>query len=102
DALPEAEALLLLEEALLDENTSARWQARILRIARGPVDLAGFYRMALSTAASPARVRGALLGLGESGARGDVALVKPYLEAERPSVRRAALRALADLEPVST
>jgi hypothetical protein len=96
------EAVRLLEEALLDENTSARWQARILRIARGPLDLAGFYRTALFTAATQSRVRGALLGLGESGTRGDVALVKPYLEANRPSVRRAALRALADLEPVST
>jgi len=73
----------------------------MLVLARGPFDLAGFYRGALSGADRPAPVRGALLGLGESGTADDVACVMPFLSAERLSVRRAALRARANLEPLS-
>jgi HEAT repeat protein len=92
----------LIEAALVDVNTTARWQARVLILQQGPCDLADFYRRALTTASSPARLRGALLGLGESGTRDDLSLVSSYLGAERLSVRCAAIRALADLEPLMT
>jgi hypothetical protein len=71
-------------------------------LQRGPFDLAAFYRRALSTATQPAIVRGALLGLGESGTASDVALLQPFLSADRLGIRRAALRARADLEPLSS
>ena len=92
----------LTEAALLDENSSARWQARILRLQHGPIDLAEFYRRAVSSAPTRARLRGALIGLGESGTKDDIARVVPHLQADETSVRRAALRALAGLEPSST
>jgi hypothetical protein len=100
--LPPARARQLIEEALLDINPTARWQARALILQPGPFDLAAFYRSALETAGSPARLRGALLGLGESGTPEDPSVISGYLTAERLSVRCAALRALADLEPLAT
>ena len=99
--LSDDEARPLVEAALLDTQTTARWQARALVLARGPFDLAGFYRRVLSAADQPALVRGALLGLGESGTADDVARVVPFLSADRLRVRCAALRARADLEPLS-
>ncbi len=100
--LPPEQARRLIEAALIDVNTTARWQARVLILQQGPYDLADFYRRALTTASSPARLRGALLGLGESGTRDDLFLVASYLTTERLSVRCAAIRALADLEPLTT
>ena len=97
--LGEDQARKLLEAALLDTNTAARWQARTLILARGLFDLAGFYRRTLASATQPAVVRGALLGLGESGKPDDLALVTPFFSAERLSVQCAALRARVDLEP---
>ena len=100
--LSDDQATTLLEAALLDTNTSARWQARALVLQRGPFDLAAFYRRVLSAASQPAMVRGALLGLGESGTADDVALLMPSLSADSLGVRCAALRARADLEPLSS
>ncbi|HEY7376659.1 MAG TPA: hypothetical protein VIF57_31155 [Polyangia bacterium] len=99
--LPDGDARPLLEAALLDANTTARWQARVLMLARGPFDLAAYYRRVLSTAAERAAIRGALLGLGESGTVADVAVVVPFLSADRARVSGAALRARAGLEPFS-
>ena len=101
-SLAEEQARELLEAALLDTNTTARWQARAFILQRGPFDLVGFYRRALSVATQPARVRGALLGLGESGKPDDVTHLGPFLSAERLGVRCAALRARAGLEPLSS
>jgi HEAT repeat protein len=100
--LPAARARTLVEGALLDENTTARWQARVLRLAQGPIDLGAFYRQALAGATTAAGLRGALLGLGESGTRADVPLAEAHLGDARVSVRRAAIRALAGLEPAAT
>jgi HEAT repeat protein len=100
-SLSDDEARPLLEAALLDTHTTARWQARVLVLARGPFDLAAFYRRVLAAAKKPALVRGALLGLGESGTAVDIARVVPFLSADRLRVRCAALRARADLEPLS-
>lgn len=100
--LSDDEARPLLEAALLDTHTTARWQARSLVLARGPFDLAGFYRRVLSSANQPALVRGALLGLGESGTAEDVARVVPFSSADRLRVRCAALHARADLEPLAS
>jgi HEAT repeat protein len=100
--LTPSDARKAVEEALLDENSSARWQARIIRLAQGPIDLAEFYRRALSNASTPAQLRGALLGLGESGTQDDRALVLPFVDSDRVGVRRAALRALSGIEPIET
>ena len=70
-------------------------------LARGPFDLAAFYRRVLAAANQPALVRGALLGLGESGTLDDVACVVLFLSADWLRVRCAALRARADSEPLS-
>jgi HEAT repeat protein len=99
--LSDDEARPLLEAALLDTHTTARWQARMLVLARGPFDLAAFYRRVLSTATQSAAIRGALLGLGESGTVDDVGCVVPFQSADRARVRGAALRARAGLEPLS-
>ena len=101
-SLSDDQARILIEAALLDTNTSARWQARALILQRGPFDLAAFYRRVLSAATQPAVVRGALLGLGESGTTDDVALLMPFLSADRLGIRCVALRACADLEPLSS
>jgi HEAT repeat protein len=101
-SLGEDQARKLLEAALLDTNTTARWQARALILQRGSFDLAAFYRRTLASATQPAVVRGALLGLGEAGKPDDLAFVTPFSSAERLSVRCAALRARADLEPLSS
>jgi hypothetical protein len=100
--LPADETRALAEAALLDGNTSARWQARALRLALGPFDLAAFYRRALATPKSPSIVRGALLGLGESGTRCDVDLIAPFAAAGTPGLRAVALRAWASLEDLAT
>jgi HEAT repeat protein len=99
--LSDDEARPLLEAALLDTHTTARWDARVLMLARGPFDLAAFYRRSLATATHPAGIRGALLGLGESGTVDDVACVEPFLSADRARIRGAALRARAGLEPLT-
>ena len=101
-SLSDDEVRPLFEAALLDTHTTARWQARVLVLARGPFDLAGFYRRVLGEATQPVLVRGALLGLGESGTTEDVARVVPFLSADRLRVRCAALHARADLEALST
>jgi HEAT repeat protein len=100
--LPAERGRVLVEGALLDENTTARWQARVLRLTQGPVDLGEFYRRALAGATTAAGLRGALLGLGESGTRADVSLANAHLGDARVSVRRAAIRALAGLVPTAT
>jgi hypothetical protein len=100
--LSDEQAKPLFEAALLDTNTTARWQARAFMLARGPFDLAAFYRRALSLATQPAAIRGALFGLGESGTKDDLPMVLPYLSADRLGVRCAAVRARADLEPLSS
>jgi hypothetical protein len=100
--LSDEETRPLLEAALLDTHTTARWQARILVLAHGPFDLAAFYRRALSTATQPEAIRGALLGLGESGTVDDVECVVPFLSADRARIRGAALRGRAGLELLST
>jgi HEAT repeat protein len=101
-SLSDEQAKTLFERALLDTNTTARWQGRIFMLQRGPFDLAAFYRRALATATQPAVVRGALFGLGESGTVDDVALVLPFMSSDRLGVRCAALRARAELEPASS
>jgi hypothetical protein len=100
--LSDDQARTLIDVALLDTNTTARWQARVLALARGPFDLAAFYRRALSTVTRAQAIRGALLGLGESGTADDVALLAPFHAADRLGVRCAALRARASLEPLSS
>ncbi len=101
DSLPTTEVVQLSEAALLDEAAGLRWEARIARLKAGPIDFAGFYRARLANAVAPREIRAALLGLGESSGEHDVPLVRPYLNADSPSVRRVAMRALGQLEPLA-
>jgi HEAT repeat protein len=100
--LPNDEARILVEAALLDENATARWQARLFRLQLGPFDLPAFYRQALTSASTASRLRGALQGLGESGDRQDIARALPFCSSDSPRVIGAAVEALSDLEDVAT
>lgn len=98
ESISTAQLVALTERALLDEAAATRWQARPLRVRAGPFDFAAFYRAALARADTRKLTRAALLGLAESGVRDDVDLVGPYLDADAPSVRRVAMKALGQLE----
>jgi HEAT repeat protein len=94
-----AEATESLYAALLDQNPVVREVARFYLRRRGErADFAGVYRDHLSRDAGPKRLAAALAGLGETGTVSDVASVRAYCTHPRPSVRRAAVRALGMLD----
>lgn len=79
---------------LLDANVTIRDLARFELNKLGPFAAPEFYRDAI--AAEPPRVS-ALCGLGETGDRSDLPLIRSYLTAPRPALRRAAVRGLVRL-----
>jgi HEAT repeat protein len=89
----------LLDELLTDSTPMVRMTARaeLARISPG-FDAAARYREVLS---SPARLRGAILGLGECGCEEDVLLLWPFLSERRVKLRAAATRSTARLDPQS-
>ncbi|HEV8650473.1 MAG TPA: HEAT repeat domain-containing protein [Actinomycetes bacterium] len=89
------EAPETLRQALLDHQAAVRTVAQRLLRARGE-DVAGRYRAALGGRPDPAV---ALLGLGETGTAGDAELARRWLADPDPAVRRAAVRAVARLDP---
>lgn len=92
-------ALPWLELALLDSHRSVRGYAQF-QLGRGSAfDLGEFYRGALSQPASPA-LYATISGIGETGTATDASLVVPHVSHKTPRIRRAALRALANLNPV--
>jgi HEAT repeat protein len=97
DTLDADAAVAYLREMLLDENVGARWQARGLMTSRKALDFRVFYQDAVRRADRASRLRGALLGLGESGRREDVGMVMPFVERPPVRVQRAAIRALGSL-----
>jgi HEAT repeat protein len=85
-----------LRAALLDRNSSVRREAAWYLRRTAAADVAAFYREVL--AQSPDNdLSAALCGLGENGRRDDAALLLPYLDHEKPKIRRAALKSLAAL-----
>lgn len=53
--LPDEEARRVAEQLLLDQNSSARWLGRILRLRRGALDFRAFYLQALTIRANGVR-----------------------------------------------
>jgi HEAT repeat protein len=92
-------AIPVLRLALRDRNVIVREVARFfLRRRAAMTDFAAFYRDRLSENLPPRDRAAVLAGLGETGTASDAPLVVPFLEDERPMIRRAAARALADLD----
>jgi HEAT repeat protein len=86
-------------QALLDDNASIRELARFYLGKLQEVNWPEVYRRAIID--HPQSVA-ALCGLGETGDHSDVIAVRGYLESPLPRLRRAAVRAFANLgrEPV--
>jgi len=88
----------LLPDLLLDRAAAVRnlgrYLVRTLNVAVVPRDL----YVASVAAPSLRRVTAAVSGIGETGHQTDVPLLVPYLSAESPSLRRAALTAIAKLD----
>jgi HEAT repeat protein len=87
-----------LRRALLDPHPSVRAVARYFLRQVAPEEFAPFYREALARAEG-AGVVTALMGLAETGAAADAALACPYLASPAATIRQAALRCLARLDP---
>jgi len=85
-----------LLSALLDTHASMRAEARYKLQKLGPLDVAAFYRQAL-TAEDPSDLYSAISGLGETGSAEDCALVIPFASNGVGRIRRAAIRSLARL-----
>ena len=84
---------LLLDRAAAVRNLT-RYLVRTLHVAVVPRDL---YLDSLA-ATSLRRLTAAVSGIGETGNQTDVPLLVPFLSAESPSLRRAALTAMARLD----
>jgi len=93
-----AEAQVLLDKTLLDPHPSVRGYAQFRMATDFTVDLAEFYRRVLADPDS-ATLYAAISGLGETGAAKDAGLILPHVSAPLPRIRRAALRAMARLQP---
>jgi hypothetical protein len=90
-----------VEAALLDRSARVRevaqWRAR-----RRGIDPLVVYRDALKAPQPPRRTAACLAGLAGLGDRGDAATVEPLLRDLSPSVRAAAIRALAALHDAAS
>jgi HEAT repeat protein len=86
-----------LVQALFDGHASVRALARYwIRTHEPRFDFGSVYRQAINDR-STAKQRAAILGLGETGAPVDTAVVLPFLRVPLVSTRKAAIRALAAL-----
>jgi HEAT repeat protein len=85
-----------LRVALFDARVSVRELARFYLKQSGTVDFAELYRQRLSQAGEDLAVL--VTSLGETGDRRDLATIEPYLANPDPTVRRAAIFALARLD----
>jgi HEAT repeat protein len=88
----------LLPRVLLDRAAAVRDLARyFVRALNAPVVPRDIYVEGLKET-STLRLAAAIAGLGESGTNADVNVVMPFLKASSPTVRRAAVRAVARLD----
>ncbi|HEX8391517.1 MAG TPA: hypothetical protein VF665_04085 [Longimicrobium sp.] len=94
-ALGPGERDAVLREALLDRSARVRSAARFHLDAHGPVDAAAFYRERIAEAGL--RMPAVIAGLGETGTAADADLVRTCLTDARPTVRTAAVGAMARL-----
>jgi len=88
------DAPAIWHEALLDQSAAIREMAQAQLAKLGTVDVASVYRDAI--ARNPDNLP-ALTGLGETGSKSDLPLLRRYLAAGLPSRRRAAIRGVAHI-----
>ncbi len=87
-----------LQASLLDSHPSLRGYAQFKMARVHGVQVAEFYRKAISSHDPTTNLYAAILGLGETGVAGDAPLILPYVSGSVPRIRRAVLRAIARLE----
>jgi len=93
-------AVARAERALMDRNPAVRELARFQLTQRDAGrSFAVVYRDEIATPNTAARLSTALAGLGETGEPADARVIEPFALHARSSVRRAAVRALARLDP---
>ena len=89
-----------LRAGLLDSHASMREESRYYLQKIQPLDIAAYYREHLSTAEAHI-LPAAISGLGETGRGEDAGLIVSYTSHAMGHVRRAAIKALAMLDPES-
>lgn len=87
-----------LHAALLDRHESIREESRYHLQKLKPIDFAGYYRQHLAATDEPT-LYAAISGLGETGGTQDAGLILPYTSHRAGQIRRAAVRAIATLNP---
>ncbi|VXC29441.1 conserved hypothetical protein [Bacillus sp. 349Y] len=80
-----------VRNALFDRSGMIRSIARYLMKQNGVADLAAIYREAVKEGTS---LRGAILGLGETGEAGDAERILPFIERSEPGIVKASIRSL--------
>lgn len=85
-----------LRSALLDTHASMREEARYRLQEIDPIEVASFYRQALS-AGNEIGLYSAISGLGETGSSADSHVLERYTSHSSAKIRRAAIRALSRL-----
>jgi HEAT repeat protein len=96
EKLPE-KASEKLHAATIDSHTSMRELARFYLKKAGTSNFAQIYRDLLPLAKGKQCVP-AIAGLGETGERMDLELLRPFLNHASPPIRRAAVRAIARID----
>jgi HEAT repeat protein len=84
--------------ALLDQNLAIRQLAQSHFRGKNEFDLRDWYQQKLSVTKNRA-LAAAIAGLGETGSAKDAIIVAPFLSAELPKIRAAAIRSLARSNP---
>jgi HEAT repeat protein len=92
--------LVELRSALLDPHASMRAEARYHLRKIDSLDVAAFYREALTNAVGH-MLHSAISGLGETGSAEDAELIVPYTTHPASKIRRASIRTLARLHGAS-
>ncbi|MGD6818738.1 HEAT repeat domain-containing protein [Metabacillus sp. 84] len=92
------QSIIELEAALFDKSETVRSLARYLLSKKNITDFASYYTEAIMKQ-SVGNLRGALLGIGETGGKVHTELVLPLVKWDEAGIIKAAARALAMLDP---
>jgi HEAT repeat protein len=83
---------------LLDRAASVRGLARFVASTQQPALVPRAVYIEALVGTLPGQLAAAIEGVGETGSRADADLVAPFLNGNRPRIRRSALRAFAKLD----
>ncbi len=83
--------------ALMDTHASLRALAQFQSKNKGAESIASFYRQSLAEQKNKAV---AIAGLGETGSRHDMVMIRPFLQSRNPKERLAAVRSLVKLAKI--